>query len=106
MEVKLRLQRFGRKNLPFYRIVVASSRCQRDGKFLEIIGLYHPTKPDAEKIKIDLVKVQEWLNKGAQPTDTVRDVLSKVGFWKDYAGQKNVKRLADQKKRRAKKATA
>ena len=74
MAVKLRLQRHGRKQRPFYHIVVADSRAPRDGRFIEKIGTYNPmTKPAT--INLDRDAAFEWLMKGAQPTDTVRAML-------------------------------
>ena len=99
MQVKLRLQRFGRKSLPFYRIVAATSRSPRDGKFLEILGLYHPTKPQEQQVRVDLDKVRKWLDNGAQPTEMVESILSRMKFWQTYRLEKEVKRLAKQKKR-------
>jgi small subunit ribosomal protein S16 len=77
--VKIRLRRMGRRNRPFYRVVVADSRSPRDGKFIEIIGHYNPlTEPTT--ISIDGEKALKWLRYGAQPTDTVRRLLAKVGI--------------------------
>ena len=76
--VKLRLTRLGDKKSPFYRIVAADSRYPRDGRFLEVIGTYNPLVDPAE-IKIDNEKALAWIAKGAQPTDTVRDLLVKSG---------------------------
>ena len=76
--VKLRLRRMGAKKAPFYRIVVADSRAPRDGRFIEEIGTYDPLKDPAE-IKIDTDLAKAWISKGAQPTDTVRSLLKKVG---------------------------
>jgi small subunit ribosomal protein S16 len=74
MSVKIRLQRHGRKKAPFYHIVIADSRSPRDGRFIEKIGTYNPmTKPAT--IDIDRDKAFEWLQKGAQPTDTVHAIL-------------------------------
>lgn len=74
MAVKIRLQRKGRKQSPFYHIVIANSRSPRDGRFIEKIGTYNPmTKPAT--IEIDRDKAYEWLMNGAQPTDTVRAIL-------------------------------
>ena len=74
MPVKIRLQRKGRRKKPFYHIVIADSRAKRDGKFIERIGSYNPmTKPAT--IDLDRDKAFEWLQKGAQPTDTVRAIL-------------------------------
>lgn len=79
MAVKLRLKRAGAKRNPFYRIVAADSRAPRDGRFIEIIGYYDPTKQPAE-VKIDQEKAEKWLANGAQPSDTVRSLLSKQGL--------------------------
>ena len=76
--VKIRLKRMGAHKKPFYRVVVADSRTQRDGRFIEEIGYYNPLKDPAE-IKIDAEKAQKWLSNGAQPTDTVRALLKKSG---------------------------
>ncbi len=78
MAVKIRLKRMGSKKSPFYRIVVADSRSPRDGRFIETVGTYNPLKDPAEVVlKEDLVL--DWLSKGAQPSDTVRNILSKEG---------------------------
>jgi len=74
MAVRIRLTRLGRKKKPFYRIVVANSESPRDGKFLEIVGTYDPCqKPAAVTLKND--KIEEWLKKGALPSDTVASLL-------------------------------
>ena len=78
MAVKIRLRRMGAKKAPFYRIVVADSRYPRDGRFIEEIGTYDAMKEPAE-IKIDAEKAQQWIKNGAQPTDTVKDILKKSG---------------------------
>ncbi len=77
--VKIRLNRMGAKRQPFYRIVVADSRSPRDGRFIEIVGNYDPKK-DPAIINVDEEKVIAWIKKGAQPTDTVRSLLSKKGI--------------------------
>ena len=74
MAVKIRLRRMGAKKAPFYRVVVADSRFPRDGRFIEEIGYYDPTK-DPAVVKIDKDKADEWIKKGAQPTDTVKRLL-------------------------------
>jgi small subunit ribosomal protein S16 len=74
--VKIRLRRMGAKKAPFYRIVVADSRYPRDGRFIEEIGYYNPTKDPAE-VKIDVEKAQKWISTGAQPTDTVKSLFKK-----------------------------
>lgn len=76
MAVKIRLRRMGAKKNPFYRIVVADSRFPRDGRFIEEIGTYDPTKNPVE-FKIDTEKVKQWISTGAQPTDTVKALLKK-----------------------------
>ena len=78
MAVKIRLRRMGAKKAPFYRIVVADSRYPRDGRFIEEVGYYDPTK-DPAVVKIDAEKVQRWIGNGAQPTDTVKALLKKNG---------------------------
>ena len=80
--VKIRLQRFGAKKRPFYRIVAAESTCPRDGRFIEIVGLYHPIEKD--DLKIDEEKALKWLQNGAQPTDTVKSLFSRVGIIEKY----------------------
>ena len=78
MAVKIRLKRIGAKNTPIYRIVVADGRSPRDGKFIEEIGTYWPQKK-SEKVKLDLVRAQYWVGKGAQPSDTVASFIKKAG---------------------------
>ncbi len=78
MAVKIRLQRHGSKKRPFYFIVVADARSPRDGKFIQKIGTYNPLTVPAT-IQLDRQKALEWLHKGAQPTDTVRQILSFKG---------------------------
>ena len=75
--LKIRLRRIGAKKAPFYRVVVAESHYARDGRFVEEIGTYNPLV-DPEEVKIDLEKANEWIRKGAQPTDTVKAVLKKA----------------------------
>jgi small subunit ribosomal protein S16 len=82
--VKIRLRRMGRKNRPFYRVVVADSRSPRDGKFIDIIGHYDPLT-DPATISVDGEKALKWLKDGAQPTDTVRSLLSKLGLSRPQA---------------------
>ena len=75
--VKIRLRRMGAKKAPYYRIVVADSRYPRDGRFIEEIGSYDPTK-DPAAFSIDLEKANKWIANGAQPTDTVRALIKKA----------------------------
>ena len=87
MAVKIRLNRMGAKKNPFYRIVVADSRAPRDGRFIEILGNYDPSKQPAV-VSVDEAKVLDWMNKGAQPTDTVKNLLSKQGIMAKFAESK------------------
>ena len=78
MAVKIRLARHGSKGAPFYRIVVADSRSPRDGRFIDRIGTYNP-RSEPSDIRVDAEKAREWLGKGAQPTDQVRNLLKVSG---------------------------
>ena len=78
MSVKIRLARGGRKKRPFYKIVVANSEAPRDGRFIERIGIYNPLPLTAE-VQIDAERLQYWLQQGAIPTDTVRNLIEKHG---------------------------
>lgn len=83
MAVKIRLKRMGAKKKPFYRIVVADSRSPRDGRIIEQVGYYNPlTEPATLEIKEELAL--KWLSQGAQPSDTVRNLLSKAGVMKKF----------------------
>ena len=86
MAVKIRLSRHGRKKLPFYRLVVADSRCPRDGRFIEQIGTYDPMK-DPGEIIVDSDKALYWLGTGAQPSDTVKALLKKAGVWEKFTAK-------------------
>ena len=90
MAVKLRLKRMGAKKSPFYRIVAADSRSPRDGRFNEIIGYYNPLTNPVE-VSIDEEKALKWLSTGAQPSDTVRTLLSRQGIIKKFADSKQAK---------------
>ena len=79
MAVKIRLKRIGAKKNPFYRVVLADSRNARDGRFIEELGSYNP-HTDPSTVKIDVEKAQSWLEKGAQPTETVRALLKRQGL--------------------------
>ena len=79
MAVRIRLQRHGRKKRPFYRLVAADARAQRDGAFLERLGHYNPLTDPADVV-IDEEKALKWLRRGAQPTDTAKRLLSKSGI--------------------------
>ena len=87
MPVRLRLQRHGRKKRPFYRLVAADSRSQRDGRFLERLGHYNPLTDPAE-IVVNEEKALKWLKQGARPSDTAKNLLSKVGIWEKYINEK------------------
>ena len=83
MSVKIRLKRMGSKKRPFYRIVVADSRSPRDGRFIESVGTYSPlTEP--ETVTLEEESILGWLNNGAQPSDTVRNILSRQGVMKKF----------------------
>ncbi len=77
MAVKIRLARHGAKKRPYYRVVVADSRCPRDGRFIEEVGRYNPLT-DPSTIKLDMEKVDKWIANGAQPTDTVERLIKTV----------------------------
>lgn len=87
MAVKLRLKRMGAKQKPFYRIIAADSRSPRDGRFIETVGTYDPVKKE-NNITVDEEKVMKWLNNGAQPTDTVKNILSQTGIWAKFKNTK------------------
>jgi len=93
MPVKIRLQRHGKKGKPFYWVVAADSRAKRDGRYLEKIGTYDPNINPAD-VKIDLDKAIIWLEKGAQPTDTARALLSYRGALLKHHLNKGVKKGA------------
>ena len=91
--VKIRLKRMGAKKNPFYRLVVADSRFPRDGRFIETLGHYDSTVKPAV-IKVDEEKAISWMQKGAQPTDTVKALFSKVGIMKKWDELKRTKKEA------------
>ncbi len=86
MAVKLRLMRMGKKKQPTYRVVAADSRSPRDGRFIEIVGVYDPRR-EPSAIRIDNDKAVDWLRKGAKPTDSVRKLLVISGAWETFSGQ-------------------
>ena len=90
MAVKLRLKRMGAKSRPFYRIVAADSRSPRDGRFIEVVGTYQPIYKE-NNINVDEEKAMKWLNDGAIPTDTVKNILSKAGIMEKFHQQKQGK---------------
>ena len=88
MAVRIRLQRHGRKKRPFYRLVAADARAQRDGRFLERLGHYNPLTDPAEVV-IDEEKVLKWLKRGAQPSDTAKNLLSRAGIWERFTAERS-----------------
>ena len=76
--VKIRLRRMGAKKAPYYRIIVADSRCPRDGRFIEELGTYDPMAEGEQRIKVDMERAKYWIANGSQPTETVRGLLKKV----------------------------
>ncbi len=86
MSVKIRLKRIGTHKKPYYRVVIADERSPRDGRFIEMIGVYDPLKQEGGT-KVDEAKALSWLKKGAVPTDTVRALLSKAGIMKQHAAK-------------------
>ncbi len=80
MSVRIRLKRFGTKRRPYYRIVVMDSRSPRDGRAIEEVGFYHPIEIEEKQIQVKEERVRDWLNKGAQPSDTVRKLLNNINF--------------------------
>ncbi|PRS09461.1 30S ribosomal protein S16 [Bacillus atrophaeus] len=90
MAVKIRLKRMGSKRSPFYRIVVADSRSPRDGRFIETVGTYNPVVKPAE-VKIDEELALKWLQTGAKPSDTVRNLFSNQGIMEKFHNTKQGK---------------
>jgi small subunit ribosomal protein S16 len=107
MAVKLRLRREGTKKRPFYRVVAADSRSPRDGRFIEIIGQYHPLQ-NPSGIEIDNERALHWLRNGAQPTEAVEKLLRISGAWEEFKPGDKPKRdrSGQDKKRLSKKARA
>ncbi|NLL48935.1 MAG: 30S ribosomal protein S16 [Firmicutes bacterium] len=87
MAVKIRLKRMGAKKRPFYRLVVADSRAARDGAFIDTLGFYNPIA-DPVELKIDEEKALDWLQKGAQPSDTAKSLLKKSGVMDKFAASR------------------
>ncbi len=113
MTTRIRLRRLGAKGRPFYRVVVADQRSPRDGRFIENIGKYHPLN-DPSVIEIDEERALYWLRVGAQPSDQVRNLMTKVGIWEAFlkerpnaaAGAKAAKPERPAKEKVSKKAQA
>ena len=89
MAVKIRLKIIGATKRPYYRLVVADSRAKRDGNVIESIGTYMPL--EAEKFNVNKEAALNWLGKGAQPTDTARNILSEVGIMEEFHNSKKNK---------------
>ena len=85
MAVRIRLTRMGAKGQPFYRIVASDSRRPRDGQYIELVGTYNPV---SKEVKVNEEVAMKWLNIGAQPTDTVKSLLSKQGVMAKFADSK------------------
>ena len=104
MPVRIRLSRGGAKKRPYYRIVVADSRRARDGKFIEQIGTYNPmlTKDNPERVKVDLDKAKDWIEKGAQPSNRVQLFLSSMGVGEKPIITEKTKKHLPKKKTKAK----
>lgn len=99
MAIKLRLTRRGRKNKPYYRVVVADSRSARDGRFIDMVGIYHPLEKNPEtNLQIDEGKALKWLHEGAAPSDTVRSLLRKKGIMKKFHEAKVAAKKAEKAK--------
>ena len=110
MATRIRLRRMGAKKRPFYRVVVADQRSPRDGRFIENIGKYHPLN-DPSLIEIDEERALHWLHVGAQPSDQVRVLMSKVGIWEKFVAERPSAAIAPtperaEKQRVSKKAQA
>ena len=93
--VKIRLARVGRKRAPFYRLVVADSHKPRDGRFIEILVVYHPIRKEPN-FRVNEERALHWLRVGAQPSDTVRSILKKLGILKKFHEEKAAARAARQ----------
>ena len=87
MTVKIRLKRMGAKKSPFYRVVVADSRSPRDGRYIEVVGTYNPVVQPAE-VKINEELAMKWMQDGAKPSDTVRNLFSKQGIMEKFHNAK------------------
>ena len=100
--VRIRMSRLGRKHRPFFRINAVEKRTQRDGKILEALGWYDPmAKDDAKSVELNAERIKHWLTMGAQPSDTVNDLLAKHGLidadaWKKVRANRAAKKIKDQ----------
>ncbi len=93
MATRIRLRRMGANKRPFYRVVVADQRAPRDGRFIEIIGKYHPLN-DPSLIEIDEGRALHWLRVGAQPSNQVRNLMSKIGIWEKFVTERPAAAIA------------
>ncbi len=107
MAVKLRLRREGTVKRPHYRVVAADARSPRDGRFIEILGDYHPME-EPSRVEIDEERALHWLQHGAQPTDAVKQLLRITGVWQTFKPDDKPKRdrTAEPKQKLSKKAKA
>jgi small subunit ribosomal protein S16 len=87
MATRIRLRRMGAKKRPYYRVVVADQRAPRDGRFIENIGKYHPLE-DPSLIEIDEERALHWLRTGAQPSEQVQNLMTKIGIWEKFAADR------------------
>lgn len=81
MSAKIRLKRFGAKKRPYYRIVVMDSREPHDGRAIDEVGFYHPIEAEEKQLEVKEERIREWLDKGAEPSDTVRKLLNKKNIY-------------------------
>ena len=101
MSTRIRLRRMGSNKRPFYRVVVADQRSPRDGRFIEIIGKYHPLS-DPSLIEIDEQRALHWLRVGAQPSNQVRNLMAKIGIWDTFVSDRPSAAIAPKPERAAK----
>lgn len=100
MSTRIRLMRMGAKKRPFYRVVVADQRSARDGRIIENIGKYHPLE-EPSLIEIDEAKALDWLGKGAQPSQAVQVLMTKVGIWEKFEAERPPKKPVARPKKTA-----
>jgi len=93
MAITIRLKRMGKKGMPYYRVVVVDSRKPRDGKCVDTLGIYHPLEEPA-KVQVDEQKVMFWLKRGAQPSATVKSILSREGILARFTAEKQAVKSA------------
>lgn len=101
MSTRIRLRRMGSNKRPFYRVVVADQRSPRDGRFIEIIGKYHPLS-DPSLIEIDEQRALHWLRVGAQPSNQVRNLMAKIGIWDTFVSERPSAAIAPKPERATK----